>query len=160
MICKGLRAIGHKASIVYSIEKALQADHIFLSNTCDRLTPLMHSLYLSKRSYALIPFHEDHQRWRKIAYAFHSFIAFALKQQNPEEHLHHLYMYPRLISELAVPIPCPDNKEVMENALFCIANSQSEAQTILKYAPKASPRVVPWTSGYLEKKIMIIQMPF
>ncbi len=160
VICNGMRSINQNASIVYSVDDALKADYLFLSNTCDRLSPLMHSLSLAGRPYALIPFHEDHQRWRPIAYAFHSFISFALKQKNPDKHLQYLLSHPELISELAVPIPCPDNQEVMENADFCIANSATEAETILKYAPQATTRVIPWTSGYLDQQSYAYSDPF
>ena len=121
----------------------------FISNTCDDRRPDMEILRQRRKPYVLIGFHEDFALYYPTCIGFSEYVSLMLQKRDVNNYLPNiddLWQNPNVVLNMAQPVP-PNvlfNLEVMRNALFCQAASDTEAATMRRDCPHARIEVVYW----------------
>jgi glycosyltransferase involved in cell wall biosynthesis len=155
-ICDGLNQLGHQADTAPSCFHLKETDFVFLTSTCLDLRQHHKMLRLLRLPYGIIAFHEDAILFFGPAFGFYHVICGCLQEKVDEGFpltLDALYANPELIRYYA-PAPRKSsliNYEVLKDALLCIANTPTEARTLLRDCPSCNARVVPWAPGFAEE---------
>ncbi len=155
VIRDGMRDLGHQAEILSDVSKVADHDHIFLSSTFFDLRPSCTYLKLIGRSYGVIAFHDDYLKYCGPCTGMVRYVRGCL---NKEEELgvpfqiERLFENPHLIYYFASPPKKSAliNYNTLKEAIVCIANSPSEAQTIQRDCPPCNVKTVFWTPGFAD----------
>lgn len=150
----GLISIGHEVKTGPKAKDLLDCQFIFLSNTChdqrDNALVCLHNKIL----YAVIGFHEDFLYYYPSCVGFFRYIKGIIDGEIIDKlpfSLELLCKSPNIIKYFgdvsSIPKSALVNIEVLEKAKFCIANSQTEANTMHRDSPLANVKVVPWDVG-------------
>ena len=121
----------------------------FISNTCDDRRPDMEILRHRGMPYVLIGFHEDFTLYYPICNGFCEYVSLMLQQRDVNNYcpnIEDLWSNPEVVLSLTEPVPSNVlyNLEVMRNALFCQAASDTEAATMRRDCPDARVHAVYW----------------
>jgi len=151
----GLQSLGIEAEIVGSTYDLDTTDFVFLTNTCLDLRADQKILELRGLPYGLIGFHEDTIQFFGPSIGFFEYIrkclynetddgiSFSLEALEENPHLIHYYGLPPRKSNLI-------NYEILKNAKVCIANSPTEAKTMLRDCPSSNVKEVFLPPGFAE----------
>lgn len=151
MLTNGLNQLGVKAYLTYDLNRVAEADFAFLSNIICNLSPRYHVLKMLNKPYGLINFHEDFIKYWGPCAAFYSAILHCLKEEKFPFILEHIRKVPDHLLFFSPP-PRKEtlkNYEVIKDASLCIANSPSEAKTVLRDCPSANVQSIFWGPGML-----------
>lgn len=151
----GMRELGHKAEIIPDLTRLKDHEYIFLSSTFFDLRPNVLFLKLAGRKYGVIAFHDDFIKYSGLSYGFYRYIRGCLDGEEDDEipfQLERLFENPELVHYYATP-PGKSafiNYDTLKHADLCIANSPTEARTLLRDCPSCNAKVVYWTPGFAE----------
>lgn len=146
MIRNGFELLGHTAHIAATVAERCvsEADLIFLGSACFDLRPSYHLLQLMGKKYGVIPFYEDfHKSWF-VANEYYSHIQNAMKESRGS-----IPFVPK--HPLGQPYKTI-NKEVLEEALVCIANSPTEKAVLERDCPNSKTALVYWSHKFFAKE--------
>ncbi len=151
----GLRALGCAVHLAPSVMDLPASDFVFLTNTCLDLRNDRKIVQLQGMPYGVIGFHEDTIKFFGPAFGFYHYVRscldgavddgvdFSIEALFENPHLIHYYAMPPRKSNLV-------NYEVLKDAKVCIANTETEAKTMLRDCPSCNAQVVPWAPGFAE----------
>ncbi|MCX6990567.1 MAG: hypothetical protein NTX49_05850 [Chlamydiae bacterium] len=151
----GIKSLGDEAEIVASCYDLDSTDFVFLTNTCLDLRDDQKILELRGLPYGLIGFHEDTIQYFGPSIGFFEYIrkclynetddgiSFSLEALEENPHLIHYYGLPPRKSNII-------NYEILKNAKVCIANSPTEAKTMLRDCPSSNVKEVFLPPGFAE----------
>ncbi len=154
-IKQGLEELGHEVTMTDSPDQVIDADFVFLANTCHDLTSYYHVIKLIQKPYGLIGFHEDYIKYFGPSRGFYHYITNNLFDQPHDTYsIEKLLENPDIIYYLATQprANAIANYEVMKNAKVCIANSPTEALTMRRDCPSANVQWVYLQPGQLVEK--------
>jgi hypothetical protein len=154
----GLTHLGHTVSIVSSCFDLDRTDFVFLTNLNLDMRNDHKLLNLLNLPYGFIAFHDDSIKFFGPSLGFYYVICACLQGISDEGFdltLDALYENPALIWYYAPPPRKSSlvNHRVMKEARVCIANTPTEARTLLRDCPSCNARVVPWAPGFAEEFI-------
>ncbi|HOV60412.1 MAG TPA: hypothetical protein PK349_05035 [Candidatus Hydrogenedentes bacterium] len=149
-LAKGLQVNGVNVIRASGPELLPEDVHLaFISNTCDDRRPDMEILRQRRKPYVLIGFHEDFSLYYPTCIGFGEYVSLMLQKRdlnNYVPNLDDLWHNPNIVLNVAPPVPrnVLYNLEVMREALFCQAASDTEAATMRRDCPDARVEAVYW----------------
>ncbi|MBM3207767.1 MAG: glycosyltransferase family 4 protein [Chlamydiae bacterium] len=152
----GLQELGHEAEILSTSTDLHNTDFVFLSNTSLDLRPDNNVLDLLGIPYGLIPFHENYIQYHSPSKGFFEFVKKCYNEtldSTVKYEIDYLFENPNVINYFEIPPrKCSlINYNTIKNARVCIANSPTEARTLLRDCPKATVETVLWTPGFADE---------
>ena len=152
----GLKGEGQEAWIAKTALEAIDADFIFLANTCLDLQPDFALIQLWGKPFGLVGFHEDVIRWCAPASGLFRYLQECL-QTTISAH----FSIERLLETPEVVYYHPSgprlsnfyNYPILKSSKLCIANCSAEAETMKRDCPDCRVEVVLWSPGFAEGSI-------
>jgi glycosyltransferase involved in cell wall biosynthesis len=151
-IKRGMEELGHPTKIGAQVEDVLDSDYIFMSNCTSILETAYNFLRLIGKQYGIICFYDDYMQHFPPGTGLFNYVASLIAgktDQGFDFSLERLIENPQIIYYWAdrPARNCFDNYQALLNAHLCLANSQTEARTILRDCPSSNVQVVLWTAG-------------
>jgi len=143
---RGLSEIGVEVMLGSDLEKGLDFQHLFLTNTCTDKRGEAEFLKNHNKQYAMLTFHEDFLHYFSSAMGFVKCVEAIIKGEDlggiPIT-LDRLANIPSLCSYFGLP-PARNgiqNSEVLADASISLPSSEFEERTILRDSPRAKTKV-------------------
>jgi glycosyltransferase involved in cell wall biosynthesis len=155
-LSRGLQALGHESSITTDVHHALSADQIcFVGTAAVDHDPEMFFMQMMQRDYSCIPFHEDELLFSGASYGFLYYVSGILENKTENNHrfsIESLIERPHLVFyfDKMKTVNALMNYDFLNNARLVLAESPTEAATLIRDVPNCQPRILKWAPGFAE----------